>query len=161
MNHFHRLFTSFLISLFLIVFSGYQKAEMNADLDREAIEAVVGQLLKALNSGDAAAAAVRWGKEGTFLAPNQPMVMGRENIQASLQGMIDMGLTELKAKTVKLEVMGDIAYRIGKYDLTIQPEGGDSIQDNGKFVQVFKREDYTWKVVVGIFNTDMPMPSAM
>ena len=160
MNHFHKIFTSVLISLTLMVFAGCQKAEMNTDQDREAIEAVVGELLTAINSGDASSAVAHWEEDGTILPPNQPMAMGRENIQAFLQGMIDMGL-ELKTETAKLGIMGDMAYRIGKYDLTMQPQEGVTVQDSGKFVQVFKREYDTWRVVAGIFNTSMPMPSPM
>lgn len=161
MNYFHKIFTTLLISLILIVFSGCQKTEMNTAQDREAIEAVIGELLKAINSGDAASASGHWSEDGSFLAPNAPLVTGQEEIQSFLQGMIDMGLTELKAKTVKLEVTGDLAYRIGKYELTIQPQGGDSIQDKGKFVQVFKREYGTWKLAASIFNSSMPIPSTM
>jgi len=160
MNHYHKIFTSVFISLTLMVFAGCQKAEMNTEMDREAIEAVIGELLTAVNSGDAASAAAHWDEDGAFLAPNQPMVTGRENIQAFLQGMIDMGV-ELKAETVKLEVMGDLAYRIGKYDLSMQPQEGVTMQDNGKFLQVFKRHNDTWKLKVSIFNTSMPMPSPM
>lgn len=160
MNHFHKIFISVLISLTLMVFAGCQKAEMNTDQDREAIEGVVGDLLTALNSGDAASAVAHWDEDGTILPPNQPMAKGKENIQAFLQGMIDMGV-ELKAETVKLEIMGDMAYRIGKYDLTMQPQEDVTIQDSGKFVQVFKREYNTWKLVAGIFNSSMPMPSPM
>jgi len=161
MNHFHKIFTSIVISLILIVFSGCQKAEMNTEKDREEIEVVIWELLDAINNGDAAAAAALWSKDGSFLAPNAPMVTGQENIQAFLQGMIDKGLTELKAKTVMLEVMGDMAYRIGKYDLTMQPQEDVTIQDSGKFVQVFKREHDTWTLAASIFNSSMPVPSAM
>ena len=160
MNRFHKLFTSVLISLTLMVFAGCNKAEMNTDQDREAIEAVVGELLAAMNSGDAASAVKHWGEDGTILPPNQAMAMGSENIQAFLQGMMDMGL-KLETKTVKLEIMGDMAYRIGKYDLTMQPQEGVTIQDSGKFVQVFRREYDTWKLVTSIFNSSMPMPSPM
>ena len=161
MNRFHKLITALLISLFLMVFSGCTKAAMNTEMDREAINAIIGELLESINSGDAKAAAGHWAEDGAFLAPNQPMVMGQENIQPSLQGMIDMGLKELKAETVKLEIMGDMAYRIGKYELTIQPEGAEAMVDHGKFVQVFKREQDTWKLVASIFNTNVPMPSPM
>ena len=161
MKHFQKLITALFITLILMVFSGCQKAEMSTEKDLESIEALIGELLEGINSGDAAAAANHWSKDGAFLPPNSPMVEGRENIQTFLQGMIDMGLTELKAETVKLEVMGNMAYRIGKYNLTIQPEGSEPITDKGKFVQVFNREYGTWELSVSIFNTDLPMPSPM
>jgi len=160
MDQFHKLSITLFIFLVLMVFTGCQKAEMNTEMDREAIEAVFEGLMNAINSGDAASAVSNFKEDGAFLAPNQPMVMGRENIQAFLQGMIDMGL-QLKVKTVKLEIIGDMAYRIGKYDLTMQPQEGVTIQDNGKLVQVFKREMNTWMLVAGIFNSSMPMPSSM
>ena len=160
MNQFHKLNSALFISVILIVFAGCQKAEMNTDMDREAIEAVFEGLMNAINSGDAASAVSNFKEDGTILPPNQPMAIGRDNIQAFLQGMIDMGV-QLKVKTVKLEIIGDMAYRIGKYDLTMQPQEGVTIQDNGKLVQVFKREMNNWMLVAGIFNSSMPMPSPM
>jgi len=159
MNHFQNTFT--LILFFLMVLVGCQNAAMNTAEDSEAIETMITQILEAINSGDASSAAIHWSENGSFLPPNMAKVEGRENIQGFLQGMIDSGLKELKAKTASLEVNGDMAFRIGDYTLTMQPEGMEPMQDNGKFVQVFKRENGTWKLVVGIFNSNMPMPSAM
>ena len=161
MNQFHKLTTPLFILLTLIVFSGCQKAEMNTEMDREAIEAVFAGIQEAMNSGNAASVAAHFGKDASFLAPNQPLVVGRENIEEFIQGMFDMGVKELNGKTVKLEVIGDLAYRIGRYELTIQPEGSESMTDKGKFVEIFNRQHGTWKVVAAIFNTSMPMPSPM
>jgi len=144
-----------------MVFAGCQKAEMSTELDREAIEAVFSGIQEAMNSGNAASVANHFGEDATFLAPNAPMVVGRENIEEFIQGMFDMGVKELIGETVKLEVIGDLAYRIGRYKLTIQPEGSEAMTDKGKFVELFNRQNGTWKVVAAIFNTSMPMPSPM
>jgi len=50
--------------------------------------------------------------------------------------------------------------QITKYTLTIQPEEGDAISDNGKYVEIWKRENGSWKMDVDIWNSSVPLPTA-
>ncbi|MCH8289164.1 MAG: hypothetical protein IID12_08680, partial [Candidatus Marinimicrobia bacterium] len=38
-------------------------------------------------------------------------------------------------------------------------EEGEAISDNGKFVDLWKRENGTWKIDVNIFNSSVPLPA--
>ncbi|MFQ5962049.1 MAG: YybH family protein, partial [Candidatus Methylomirabilales bacterium] len=54
----------------------------------------------------------------------------------------------------------DLAYEMGAYTLTIQPEGGQAQTDTGKYVVVWTRQaDGSWKLAVDIWNSNAPPPA--
>ena len=128
--------------------------------DSLAIEAVSKRWVDAFNQGDATAVASLYTEEATLLEPNSPLVVGRENIQAMLQGFFDTNDLKLQLTVIELSVNGDMAHKVGKYTLTIQPEEGEAITDNGKYVEIWKRENGSWKMDVDIWNSSLPLPVA-
>jgi len=126
--------------------------------DLQAIKAVSEQVINANNQGDAAATAAYYTEEAKRLPPNSPMIVGRENIQASIQAALDAGAGNLHITMIELSVSGDMAHEVGKYTLTIQPEEGEAISDSGKYVTIWKRVNGSWKIDVLIFNSSIPLP---
>ena len=127
--------------------------------DSQAINAVRKQFTDAFNQGDAAAVAALYTEEANLLPPNSPMIVDRKGIQAFWQNGIDAGGRDLQLTVIELSVNGDMAYEVGKYTLTIQPEEGEAISDNGKYLVIWKRENGSWKVDVAIFNSSLPLPA--
>ena len=127
--------------------------------DLQAIKAVSEQFVEAFNRGDAAAVAAIFIEEANLLPPNSPIIVGRESIQALYQGWFDAGVGDLQATVTDLHVNGDMAHDVGKYTLTIQPEEGEAIIDDGKYVEIWKRENGSWKMDVDIWNSSLPLPA--
>ena len=66
-----------------------------------------------------------------------------------------MGIKDAVLTTIEVLGTGDVVCEIGKYDLTIKPEGHDAIKDIGKYVVIWKKSvGETWKLHVDIWNTD-------
>jgi len=126
--------------------------------DIKAIKAANERWVDAINQGDAAAVAALYTEEAKLLPPNRQMIVGREGIQAHYQGIFDAGGRDLQLTVIELSVNGDMAHEVGKYTLTIQPEEGEAISDNGKYLVIWKRENGSWKVDVAIFNSSLPLP---
>ena len=126
--------------------------------DIRAIKAASEQHVEAFNRGDAAAFAALFTEGAKVLPPNSPMIVGREGIQAFNQGGFDAGVGNLQLTMTDLQVYGDTAHDIGKYTLTIQPEEGEAISDNGKYLVILKRVNGSWKVDVNIWNSSVPLP---
>jgi len=126
--------------------------------DIQAINAVNDQWVDAFNQGDTAAIAAIFTEEANLLPPNSPIIVGRKSIQAFYQGAFNAGVSDLQATNLEISVNGDMASVVGKYTLTIQPEEGEAISDNGKFVAIWKRENGTWKADVDIWNSSVPLP---
>ena len=127
--------------------------------DTQAIKVVRNQLTYNFNQGDAAAVASLYTDEAKLLPPKRPMIVGKEGIQAFNQAGIDAGVGDLRFTVIDLSVNGDMAYVVGKQTVTIQPEEGEAISENNKYVWILKRENGTWKLDVVIFNSSVPLPA--
>ena len=126
--------------------------------DSQAIKAASKQWVDAFNRGDAAALSAFYTEGAKRFPPNNPMIVGREDIQGWIQGAFDAGVGDLQATTIDLHVNGDMAYEVGKYTLTIQPEEGEAISVIGKYVTIWNRENGSWKYDVDIWNSSVPLP---
>ena len=128
--------------------------------DSQAINAVRKQFTDAFNQGDAAAVAALFIEEANLLPPNNQIVTGRESIQEFFQAFYDAGGRNLHLTVIDLHVSGDMAHVVGKYTLTIQPEEGEAISDNGKYVEIWKRVNGSWKMITATWNSSVPLPAA-
>ena len=128
--------------------------------DSQAIRAASKQWEDNFDSGDLAAFATHYTEEAKVLPPNNQMVTGRESIQEFFQAFYDAGGRDLHLTVIDLHVSGDMAHVVGKYTLTIQPEEGEAISDNGKYVEIWKRENGSWKMITATWNSSVPLPAA-
>lgn len=122
---------------------------------RVAIEAADKEFMAAFNRGDAAGVAALYTDQARLLPPNFEMMKGRQAIQAFWQGAMDMGCKEVVLETVELEGHKGLACEIGKYTLTLQPPGVETVTDRGKYLVVWKQEEGTWKLDIDIWNTSL------
>jgi uncharacterized protein (TIGR02246 family) len=122
---------------------------------RSAIEGTNAQFVKAANSGDTARVASLYTEDAVLLAPNAPMMRGRQEIKAFFDGMVQqMGLPELQLNTKQVEENGDTAWEVGVYTMKLQ-----GVSDEGKYIVVWKRHGDDWQLAADIWNTDSPLPS--
>ena len=161
MKHTSSKLSYILLPSLLLILACERAPEGDVAADRQAIDALYKQRDDALARRDAAAVAMLVTEDATILPPNSPTVVGREAIQAFAQGFFDSGLRDIKDSSVKFHVSGDVAYDVGEYKLTMQPEGDEPMTNKGRFVRVFKRQNGTWKLDVEIFNASMPPPEPM
>ncbi len=129
---------------------GPSAAEAIHKLDAAFTKAVAARDSQGLVSGFYAPDAV-------LMSPNQPAIVGRENIRVALQGMMDAGVTSLKLETIEIGSAGDLAWERGKYTLSMTPPGSAPIQDVGKSLVVFRRQpNGTWRAIVDMYSSDQP-----
>jgi uncharacterized protein (TIGR02246 family) len=124
---------------------------------RQAIEGANGQFGDAVRRGDGAAIAALYTEDAKLLPPNSEMIQGREGIKAFWTGGLQMGIKDAVLTTIEVLGTGAVVCEIGKYDLTIKPEGHEAIKDIGKYLVVWKKSmGETWKLHVDIWNTSRP-----
>jgi len=106
---------------------------------------------EAFNRGDAAGCAAFFTDDVILIAPDQPIIRGREAFEELYRSRIanSTGGTHTN-ELVDYGVEGDMAYQIGSFAVEdVTPS------EQGKFVNVLKRQpDGSWKVAVSIFTTD-------
>ena len=129
---------------------------MDLDQIRQTIGEENAKFGEGFRQGDAAAIAGLYTEGAILLPPNLDTIKGKQGIEAFWSGGIQMGITEVVLTTVDLFSMGDQVCEIGKYKLTIQPPGQNAMEDNGKYLVIWKQEVGTWKLHIDIWNTSMP-----
>jgi uncharacterized protein (TIGR02246 family) len=121
---------------------------------RNAIISANQTFMDAFRRGDAAGVAALYTEDAKLLPPDNQMMNGPEAIQSFWQGAMSMGIKEARLETLEVESRVDLAYEIGRYELVIQRQGGESITGIGKYVVVWKNQDGAWKLHVDIWNAN-------
>ena len=123
---------------------------------RAVIEAANKKLMAAVKQGDVTKIAHIYRSDVSVLPPYMEMLKGRQAAQAIWQGGIDMGIKEVSLEIAEVTEGGDVACEIGRYTHTIQPPGGKTITDKGKYVAIWKQEEGSWKIDTEIWNSSLP-----
>jgi ketosteroid isomerase-like protein len=124
--------------------------------DKSGLAARAAVWEKEYNAGNLAAVQALYATDGCRMPPNQEAVHGSEAILAQLKAGKDRGFAKVKIVVTAAESSGDLSYGMGTYEVT----GTDgSHVDHGKWMNVSKKSNGTWKTQCDIFNSDMPMPA--
>ena len=129
--------------------------QSTSTLVRDAIAAANENFMDTFKRGNAAGMAALYTENGQVLPPNGDFVTGKQAIAIFWQGLMDMGIKEVKLEIVEVEGYGDTAIEVSKY--TLQGEGGQAL-DTGKYIVIWKQESGKWKLHRDIFNSSMPAP---
>jgi ketosteroid isomerase-like protein len=117
---------------------------------RNAMQAHVDLVL----AGEPAAIGPTYTEDAVQMPPNAPIVEGR----AAIQGWFaEFQATEYVQSIVEVDGRGGIAYSRSNYSVTVMVEG-TPVTDEGKTVAVWKKQDGSWLVAIGIWNSDLPLP---
>jgi len=103
-----------------------------------------------------------YAEDGMMLAPNAPPARGKAALTAAFTDLMREG-NELsfsfEPTQITVAAAGDVAHDIGTYRISMDTPGG-RINDNGKYITLWKKIDGKWKVAADMFNTDMPMQAS-
>jgi uncharacterized protein (TIGR02246 family) len=96
-----------------------------------------------------------YAEDARVLPPGQPVVEGREAIRRYWDKLLGCGMQGLALDTTHVEVSGNLAYAVGQYTMSLEPEGRAVASKTGKYLVVYRRQDsHTWRVVVDMFSGD-------
>ena len=124
-----------------------------ADLIRKRIQDWVA----AAGRGDAEGAAHFYTRGGKLLFPNAPIAIGHDAVAGMWKHLLGLPNVRLHFGPTVIEVAasGDLAYDQGTYTLSFDGAKG-RIEDRGKYVVVWKKEDGEWRAALDILNSDLP-----
>ena len=124
---------------------------------RTQIERNTTQFTETFNRGDIAALVAMYDTGAVVLAPNAPVMRGRQNIAQLWDGARQQGFKTLSLTVQSVEPLGDHAIELGSYTLVVQPAGQSEMTDRGKYMVIWKRQaDGSWKLYRDMFNSSMP-----
>jgi uncharacterized protein (TIGR02246 family) len=144
----------------MLMFGSHIASAQSVDLaaDEAAIRALDVDWVNAVAAKDAAATAAFYTMDGAIMPAGSPMAEGPDAIAAVWQSLFDLPGFSLTFEPTLIEIgaAGDVAYDIGTYALAFDGDQGP-VQDNGKYVVVWKKVDGVWKVRADIFNSNGAM----
>ena len=126
--------------------------------DRAAILEVDSAFVVAANGGSLDGLVAVYAEDASLLPPNEPGLKGRQAIRQYWGRTLDAYTLQFELTTDDVDGKGDLAYVRGRYKLTASPrKSGDAVvADEGKFVEVLKRQPDGWRYAIDIFNSDLP-----
>ena len=105
---------------------------------------------KTFSQGNATGLADLYTKDGMLLPTGSDVVKGKQAICDFWHGVMDMGIKEAKLDIQEVELQGDVAVEVGRYQLK---GAGSEMIDQGKYVVIWKQEEGKWKLHRDIWNT--------
>jgi len=127
----------------------------------EAANALLEQWIAAVNAGDLDGWLATLADDATVMPPNEPAVTGKEALGPwMVRTFFDPFNVQLRGSFDEAELAGDWVIARGSYELSLAPkDGGQVIEDSGKFVNVFKRQqDDSFKYAIAMWSSNNPTP---
>lgn len=147
------------LAAILIVAAGCAP-KADAPEDVAAIKAMAVAWGQAETAGDAAALTAQYADGAVQLPPNGPIRVGKEAIHSALRMDFDQYIHEAVDVAEDVRVAGDLAFARGIYTTKMTPKvsGAAIVDDKGKWLTAYRRQsDGSWKIVVDIWNSDLPV----
>jgi uncharacterized protein (TIGR02246 family) len=97
--------------------------------------------------------------DAVILPANDKTASGKESIRKVIGEMFAMPNVVIAWQPTKVEVAksGDLAYLYGTYQMSWDDAGGKPVSDNGKMVEIWKKQaDGNWKCIVDAWSSDLP-----
>ena len=157
----HLLYLAPVVALIIALTGCQQPAPQAPDTraaDETAIRAANDGQVKANSAYDAAKAVSFYTDDVVGMAPDAPVIQGKENMQKYLEAMMKEK-PGFSFNTAKVEVArsGDIAYDWGTGKMTVKDKKGKVTTTTFKSASVWKKQaDGTWKMVVDTWSPDPP-----
>jgi uncharacterized protein (TIGR02246 family) len=135
-----------------------------APFDRAAAEAEIRQgdqeFFNAVKGKDAEAIANSYTRDAISNPPNSPPLRGHDEILKYNQEFLKLPKLTMTGETgtIGFSDDGTLAYNTGKYTATFADARGRTIKDEGKYLNVLRKEGGKWKVVVDAFSSNLPPP---
>jgi ketosteroid isomerase-like protein len=132
------------------------KAAVKAVMDADAAWS------RAAGAMDAAGASGFYADDATVLAPNQPLITGKDALQKAWAAMLVPGNSvSWSASTAVASASGDLVYVQGTYTASMKGPHGRPMNDKGKYLEVWKKQaDGSWKDEEDTWNSDLPVMAA-
>jgi ketosteroid isomerase-like protein len=94
--------------------------------------------------------------DAVVMPPSAPRATTKDAIRTIWKDLLTDASISWKTKEVEVAQSGDLAFSSGTYEVTLNDPTGKSVNDRGKYVEVWKKQaDGTWKCGVDIWNSDL------
>ncbi len=123
--------------------------------DAESAIAAAGKdFVAAANAGNVAGVVAIYDTNAVLMPPNFPPQRGIDAIRNYWTAFLHQGSVKLVLTTENVTQSCDLASESGSFEVTLVPQSGSLIHDNGKYVVTWRRINGQWKAISDIFNSN-------
>lgn len=103
-----------------------------------------------------------YGSDALILRPNHPPVRGTAAIREFYFAVLDAGVGEVELETLRVEVVGDLAYEAGRYKMLVPVTVGKRREERGKYLMVLARHaNNEWKIACDCLTSDLSLTTSV
>lgn len=125
--------------------------------DKEAIEVLLQNYKKSLNTSDAQLAQRLYTKDGIFMPTEAPSAIGSENILKSYEFIFSQIQLDIEFYIDEITVDGDFAFAVtSSKGTTFIHATGETIPEENRELFVFEKVNGEWKIARYMFNKTKP-----
>ena len=95
--------------------------------------------------------------DALVLRPNVPPVRSAAAIRELLFTALEAGLGEVHFEPLRVEVLGETAYEVGRCTMLAPSSLGKRREERGKYVVVSARQSGEWKILVDCWSSDLSL----
>lgn len=106
--------------------------------------------------GDSVAMVDIFADDARVLPPNADPVIGRAAIEVLTAAYLTYGITEFREETIEFYGNQDLLIDEGRY---VMVYGNDNTREEGKYVNIWRKQRGEWKLYSNIWNSSAPLPS--
>lgn len=103
------------------------------------------------NTGNFDQAAGLFAQDGMLARPGLEAVHGQKLIEVTLRRLSDLGYSDLRLETVRVEHSGDLAMEIGRFTVTLRKPEEPAVTERGSVVKVWRRLG-AWLVIADCWS---------
>jgi uncharacterized protein (TIGR02246 family) len=135
---------------------GAEEPAVDVSADIEANKALNDAWDAAYNVGDIDRLLSLYTDDAVMIPPNEPIVIGKEEIRSDFQQSFDQFNEEIDTAVVDVKIGGDLAFVRGTWTNIITPKaGGEALNFNGNFVAINQKQpDASWKIICEIWSSE-------
>lgn len=122
--------------------------------DHDRIRAFYPAWTERVLAGDFEGMLELYADDAVVMPPNHPVVRGKDELLSFMRSFPKVTRAEFRVDEV--DGYGDVAYVVGRYSMTLEPDGAPGpVDDEGKYIEIRRRQpDGSWRLARDIFNSD-------
>ena len=135
------------------------KATINRSQEEAALRALDVAWSEAASRKDLDGVVSYMADDGETLAPNESAARDKTAIKASWANLLGLPDVTVHWEPLRIQVAesGEIGYTSGAYTLTFTDAKGKTVNDRGKYLEVWKKIGGKWKCSSDAYNSDIPL----
>jgi ketosteroid isomerase-like protein len=98
-----------------------------------------------------------YASDAMVIRANVPPVRSTGAIRELFFSLLEAGLGEVQMEPLRVEILGEIAYEVGRCTMLVPTATGKRREERGKYVMLIGRQGGEWKILVDSWSTDLSL----